>query len=122
MFKSVAVSVTKASTTSANQAIPIAIPEQQSAAAASSVEAFKHNAVSVQNKAPLQRRLPYWLGSTAESISVLIDISTHILPTLITDKEMHAGILALCGIAEEMSNRLAPSVLRYGSGNASDEN
>lgn len=32
---------------------------------------------------------------------------------------MHAGILKLHGIADEMSSRLAPSVEKYGSGNAS---
>ncbi len=113
MFKSGAVSVTKAPT----HTTPISVPEQQSTAV-SSVETSKPNAAAIKDKPQVQRHLPYWLGSTTESITVLVDIFTRILPTLITDKEMHAGILTLRGMAEAMSRRLSPSVEKYGSGNA----
>jgi len=63
MFKSGAVSVTKALTTSTSQSTPIAIPEQQSTTV-SSVETSKPSAAAIKNKTPLQRHLLYWLGST----------------------------------------------------------
>lgn len=114
MFKSGAVSVTKAPTTSSSSGTPVSVPEQQSTAV-SSVETSKPNATALKDRVPLQRHLPYWLNSTAESITVLDDIFSRILPTLITDKEMHAGILALRSIASEMSIHLSPSVSKYAS-------
>jgi ferredoxin-nitrate reductase len=115
MFKSGAVSVTKAPTTASSHTAPVSIPEQQSTAV-SSVETSKPNAIEIKSTARLQRHLPFWLNSTAESITVLIDIFTRILPILIKDKEIHAGILTLRTIATEMSNTLSPNVSKYGSG------
>jgi ferredoxin-nitrate reductase len=110
MFKSGAVSVTKAPKTADNKP---RIPEQQSVAV-SKVESSKPDAAAIREHDKLERHLPYWLGSTHQSLLILVDIFTRILPNLITDKEMHAGIVILRGIASEMSRRLEPTIAKYG--------
>lgn len=108
MFKSGAVNVTKISKEGA-----VDIPEQQSVTVAE-VETSKANAEDSQPPGKRERQLPYWLGSTHQSIDVLIDIYTRILPNLWADKELHAGIVILRGIAKRMFDRLGPSVEKYG--------
>lgn len=110
MFKSGAISVTRAPQTADNKP---SIPGQQSVAV-TNVESSKPDAAAIRKYGKLERRLPYWLGSTHQSLIILIDIFTRILPNLIEDKEMHAGIITLRSIASEMCQRLEPAVVKYG--------
>lgn len=109
MFKSGAVRVEKANVANGE----VKIHEQQSVSV-SFVEKEKANAVDVADKTKHERHLPYWLGSTFESIEVLIDIYKRVLPQLMTDKELHASIETLRGIAEAMVYQLKPYVEKYG--------
>lgn len=109
MFKSGSVSVKKVS----GPPSTVEIHEQQSQSV-QTVESIKPNAIDVKDHDDHERHLSYWLGSTYESIKVLIEIYARVLPNLIKDKEMHAGIVVLHGIAQTMAQKLEPVVDKYG--------
>lgn len=109
MFKGGAVSVTKAP----GGADTVTIHEQQSVTI-DHVEKEKPNAADVIDRDSHERHLGYWLGATYEGLEVLVDILTRILPNLITDKEMHAGIVVLHGITHQMLLKLKPIIEKYG--------
>lgn len=109
MFKSGAVRIEKTNVANGE----VEIHEQQSVSV-SFVETAKANAIDVEDKAKHERHLPYWLGSTFESIEVLIEIYKRVLPQLMADKELHASIETLRGIAETMLHRLNPYMEKYG--------
>ncbi|KAL4931465.1 molybdopterin oxidoreductase family protein [Aspergillus undulatus] len=88
-------------------------PERQTAAI-SSVEANKSNAHTIHTKDPKRVRwLEMWLGATHESLEMLRDIYTDLIPRLVHDLEIQAGLEVLKQITHDVITRLEPIVKRY---------
>ncbi|RYP47391.1 hypothetical protein DL768_006559 [Monosporascus sp. mg162] len=61
-----------------------------------------------------RRRLVTWMGNTHETMIQLIDIYEHLIPRLIDDYEVEAGLQVLLRIARGMESKFRPQVDKYG--------
>jgi hypothetical protein len=114
MFKSGAVSITKARLSS-NSKPKIIIPAQQYSSV-SEVESNKLNVVATADEnlhKTLQRQLPHYISATIQSLNILLDIYTTNLPPLFKDLEMHAAIPVLHSIASSILERVEPVMKKY---------
>jgi hypothetical protein len=110
MFKSGAVRVEKlpADTTTPH------IREQHSAAVQKTSHKSASTTTTPEDFSNLERHLELWLGETYETTVQLLGIYETLLPSLINDLEVEAGLRVLHRIAEEMRAALEPHVRRYG--------
>lgn len=69
---------------------------------------------SSENLAARRRQLPLFLGTTYETTVQLLQIYEKLIPTLIHDQEVEAGVKVLHTIAESMRARLEPQVQKLG--------
>ena len=61
-----------------------------------------------------ERHLELWLGETYETTVQLLSIYETLIPSLIKDLEVEAGVRVMHRIASQMRDALAPHVQRYG--------
>lgn len=111
MLKSGAVCVEKIP--SRNGEVVIHAREGQSDAI-KTVEARKMNASDTNDSRDRTRRLEFWLGALFEGIRVLKDIWTRLVPRLVSDLEIIAGVRQMERMTEEIFSQLKPHVERYG--------
>lgn len=62
----------------------------------------------------LKRKLEKWLGDVYESTKLLLQIYYQLIPKLVHDLEIEAGLRVLDRIAREMVDRLEPQTRKYG--------
>lgn len=109
MFKSGAIRIEKPVPSTTNTPH---VPEQHTAAVhAASAKPTPSASSSHPN---LERQLELWLGETYETTVQLLSIYTTLIPSLIHDLEVEAGLRVLHRIAEEMNSALKPYVDKYG--------
>jgi len=111
MFKSGAVRIEKCKDESGN--VKIHAKEQQTHAI-HSVEHKKLSAHSIGDTSPRERHLEFWMGATYESINVLLEICDRLLPQLVHDLEINAGVKNIRRITEQMREAMEPHVNNYG--------
>jgi hypothetical protein len=94
------------------------IREQHSAAVRHVETTLHKSAASTTTPSDLtdnrQRHLELWLGETYETTVQLLSIYSTLIPRLIHDLEVEAGLRILHRIAEEMRSALEPHVQTYG--------
>lgn len=73
----------------------------------------KPNAADIGNNAVREQHLAHWLGTTCQALYVLQDTFSDILPRLVTDYEVQAGVEMLKQITTHAENRLRPFCERY---------
>ncbi|SPQ25718.1 ce7303bf-9278-48e3-8345-00a1e71a899c [Thermothielavioides terrestris] len=83
-------------------------------AAAKSAAATTASASASDLAAGRERQLEHWLGETYETAAQLEQIYTTLLPSLIDDLEVEAGLRVLRRIGEDMRAALAPHARRHG--------
>lgn len=90
------------------------IHEQQSAAVARSSLKDANSDTYTEKNEKRTRRLELWLGETYETTVQLLSIYSSLLPHLIHDLEVEAGLRIMVSIASDMRARLQPIVDRLG--------
>jgi ferredoxin-nitrate reductase len=111
MFKSGSVRIEKCKDDSGN--VVIHAKEQQTPAI-HKVEEQKPDAPAVADDSPRERHLEYHMGATYESINVLIEICDRLLPQLVHDVEINAGVQTLRTMTEGVREQMEPQVKKYG--------
>ena len=112
MFKSGAVRIEKCASRGDNDKPEV--PEQQSAAIERASQKDAASTVSQSDLTQRQRQMELWLGETYETIVQLLQIYGQLIPKLIRDQEVEAGVRVLRNIAESMRARLEHHVQRLG--------
>lgn len=113
MFKSGAVRIEKCKSRADNDDKPEVL-EQQSAAVERASRKDAASTVSQNDLTQRQRQMELWLGETYETTVQLLQIYGELIPKLIHDQEVEAGVRVLHNIAERMRARLEPHVQRLG--------
>ncbi|KXX77641.1 Nitrate reductase [Madurella mycetomatis] len=90
------------------------IPEPQTAAIQKTAAKDAVNTTDTKDLTNRERRLELWLGETYETTVQLVEIYEKLIPSLIHDLEVEAGLRVLHQIAEGMRARLEPQVAKYG--------
>lgn len=111
MFKSGSVRIEKCKDISGN--VVIHAKEQQTPAI-HKVEEQKRDAHDIGDHSPRERHLEFHMGATYESINVLIEICDRLLPQLMHDLEINAGVRILRGMTERVREAMEPEVEKYG--------
>lgn len=75
----------------------------------------KPDADKIQNTRQRQQHLGLWLGTTVESLNVLSQTFTQLIPKLVDDLEIQTGLQVLERITAETLEILRPHSLRYHS-------
>lgn len=70
-------------------------------------------AIEVSDDSKRERHLTLWLGATFESICVLIELYAAIIPSLLHDLEIHAGLNIMKKIATHTKGILEPFAKHY---------
>lgn len=111
MFKSGAVRIEKCVQ---KESQPPVAPERQSEAI-HSVEQNKTNATETRKDESHNRIrwLEMWLGATHESLEMLRDIYSDLIPRLVHDLEIQAGLEVMRRITHDAIGKLEPVVARY---------
>lgn len=112
MFKSGAVRIEKIP--NAGQQDGPHVREQQTAAVERASQKDAANTVSAQDLAQRHRQMELWLGETYETTVQLLQIYEKLIPKLIHDQEVEAGVRVLSKIAEDMRAQLEPQVEKLG--------
>lgn len=112
MFKSGSVRITKAHDPSTGD-VKIHAKEQQTTAI-HKAENEKPSAHAISWPGQRERHLEFHMGATYESINVLLEIIDRLMPQLVTDLEIIAGLKNTRRIAESVREIFEPHVLRYG--------
>jgi anaerobic selenocysteine-containing dehydrogenase len=110
MFKSGAVRVEKLPPSST---VPH-IREQHSAAIRKANSKSATATTTLEDLTNRERQLELWLGETYETTVQLLEIYEKLIPSLIHDLEVEAGLRVLHRIADEMRAALEPHVQQYG--------
>lgn len=110
MFKSGAVRVEKLPPSST---VPH-IREQHSAAVRKANSKSPTATTTLEDLTNRERQLELWLGETYETTVQLLEIYEKLIPSLIHDLEVEAGLRVLHRIADEMRAALEPHVQQYG--------
>jgi len=82
-------------------------------AAKQRVREQKSEAANVKEHAKRERHIALWLGSTYEAIDLLDKIYEDLMPRLIHDLEITAGLRILCRIAKDTIRILEPFTKKY---------
>jgi ferredoxin-nitrate reductase len=90
------------------------IREQHTAAVHKTASKSATTTTNPQDLTNRQRQLELWLGETYETTVQLLSIYETLIPSLIHDLEVEAGLRVLHRIADEMRAALEPAVQRYG--------
>lgn len=78
------------------------------------VERKKPEAQSIGDQSRRERHLEFWMGATYEAINILLDICDRLVPQLITDLEITAGIKNIRRLTEQVREAMEPHVSNYG--------
>ncbi|PYH40214.1 molybdopterin oxidoreductase family protein [Aspergillus saccharolyticus JOP 1030-1] len=60
-----------------------------------------------------KRRLELWLGATEEAVIKLMELYEHLVPRLVHDFEVQAGLQIMKRLTQDMLERLQPEVNKY---------
>lgn len=90
------------------------IREQQSAAVAKATLKDANSETYTETHEKRTRQLELWLGETYETTAQLLSIYDDLIPHLIHDLEVEAGLRIMVSIASDMRSRLEPVVNRLG--------
>lgn len=112
MFKSGAVRIEKCA--SGGDGDKPEVPEQQSAAMEQASQKDAASTVSQNDLTQRQHQMELWLGETYETAVQLLQIYSQLIPKLIRDQEVEAGVRVLRNIAEKMRARLERHVQMLG--------
>ncbi|KAK2738987.1 hypothetical protein FQN55_009643 [Onygenales sp. PD_40] len=117
MFKTGAVRIEKCVQKEGRRRTPNHAKEEQTAAI-KRVEARKGGPEAKPSpvETPKQervRRLELWMGATHESLEMLLEIYDHLIPRLVHDLEVQAGLEAMHSIATEILQTFQPMVDKY---------
>lgn len=111
MFKSGALRIEKC--LDEEGTVKIHAREQQTAAVKRAQNA-KDPSSEVSKQSPERtRRLELWLGATHEAVEGLQDIYKTLLPRLVHDLEVHAGVRVMLRITEQVLDTLRPQIDKY---------
>ncbi|OKL61558.1 hypothetical protein UA08_03903 [Talaromyces atroroseus] len=61
----------------------------------------------------LVRRLELWIGATHESLEVLLDIYNNLIPRMVHDLEVQAGLQVMCRITRDILQHFEPVIDKY---------
>ncbi|KAL4964214.1 molybdopterin oxidoreductase family protein [Aspergillus stella-maris] len=113
-FKSGSVRIEKIIQTEPSSSSTRAAPEQQSKTI-TQVSQSKPNAhdITTDSSSHKVRWLEMWLGATHEALLMLRDIYSNIIPRLVHDMEIQAGLETLKQITHDSISKLDPIVERY---------
>lgn len=81
--------------------------------AVSKVKKLRLNANDVGNDSPRERHLEQWLGATFEALQLLEDMYEKLIPKLVQDPEVIAGLRVMRKITTNAVDTLRPYVERY---------
>ncbi|KAL2138667.1 hypothetical protein VTI28DRAFT_6390 [Corynascus sepedonium] len=90
------------------------IREQHSSAIAQAETKSAADTTTAADLANRQRHLELWLGETYETTVQLIAIYSTLIPSLVYDLEVEAGVRVMRRLAEQARAALAPHVQKYG--------
>ncbi|RYP20842.1 hypothetical protein DL765_002576 [Monosporascus sp. GIB2] len=92
----------------------VQVREQQSQAVAQVSSKDAARTISDNDLTNRRRRLVTWMGNTHETMVQLIDIYEHLIPKLIDDYEVEAGLQVLLRIARGMESKFKPQADKFG--------
>ncbi|RYO74055.1 hypothetical protein DL766_006348 [Monosporascus sp. MC13-8B] len=92
----------------------VQVREQQSQAVAQVSSKDATETISDDDLTNRRRRLVTWMGNTHETMAQLIDIYEHLIPKLIDDYEVEAGLQVLLRIARGMESKFKPQADKFG--------
>jgi len=90
------------------------VREEQTAAVKKTTSKDAATVFSTEDLTQRERQMELWLGETYETTVQLLQIYETLIPKLIHDQEVEAGVKVMRTIAESMRARLEPQVQKYG--------